>query len=102
MENKRLEISRADAELMQQALSKEPEPNTALTDLFQRRQHAYPTATGLELIKMLQEAFEDGYKSYKTPAAAYNDIESAWEESETKTQCDKILAEIENQNRCPY
>lgn len=39
----------------------------------------------------IKQAFKEGYNSYETPSLAYNTIESAWENSDAKKICDRLL-----------
>ncbi|HDR9103476.1 TPA: hypothetical protein QDB04_000196 [Burkholderia vietnamiensis] len=36
------------------------------------------------LAQQIFDAFADGYNSYQTPCNAFNSLESAWEESESR------------------
>ena len=42
------------------------------------------------LAKLIKDAFFEGYNSYESPCCPYNDVESAWENSEAKEAFDEI------------
>jgi hypothetical protein len=46
--------------------------------------------TKVEVATLIKDAFEEGYSSYATQAAAFNSVSEAWAESESKKVYDDI------------
>lgn len=51
-----------------------------------------PITTLPDAAKALKEAFFEGFDAYASPAAPYNSVEEAWEESESKRVYDSLMA----------
>lgn len=45
-----------------------------------------------DLAAFVEAAFREGYDSYETPCCAFNDVDSAWENSATRKE---LLAHLE-------